>query len=56
MTVGKIVMIPYIVCSLSCPFYGWISNKFLNKRKLLIFLVPVIAAIANILIFLVPNT
>lgn len=55
-TAGKLVMAPYIMCSLCCPLYGWISNKYLNRRKLLIFCVPTIAAIANLVIFLIPNT
>jgi MFS family permease len=53
---GKLVMIPYIVCSICCPFYGYVSNKYLSKRKLLIFLVPTFAALAHFIIFMIPNT
>ena len=55
-TAGKLVMIPYVVCSLGCPFYGYIANKFLNHRKLIILLVPLIAAISNTIFYFIPNT
>lgn len=55
-TAGKLVMIPYVVCSLGCPLYGYIANKFQSRRKFLIFLVPTIAAIAHVILFLIPNT
>lgn len=48
-------MIPYVVCSLGCPLYGFIANKFPNKRKLLIFLVPTIATLSHFVIFIIPN-
>lgn len=55
-TAGKLVMIPYIVCALGCPLYGYLANRFQNRRKLLILFVPTIAVLAHIIVFLMPHT
>lgn len=54
-TAGKLVMIPYIVCSIGCPIYGKLANVFRTKRKLIILMVPILATLAHAIIFIIPN-
>lgn len=54
-TAGKLVMIPYIVCSIACPIYGKLANMFITKRKFIILMVPVLATLSHTVVFIIPN-